>query len=62
MRVRRNVPEVISTIMLNFVAAQMLSYLVHGPMQERSHAQPASEALGTPTADAARRLGAFRWR
>ena len=46
MRVRRSVPEVISTIMLNFVAAQLLSYLVHGPMQERSHAQPASEALG----------------
>ena len=45
MRVRRNVPEVISTIMLNFVAAQLLSYLVHGPMQERSHAQPATTAL-----------------
>jgi len=45
MRVARNVPEVISTIMLNFVAAQLLSYLVHGPMQERSHAQPASAAL-----------------
>ena len=45
MRVSRGVPEVISTIMLNFVAAQLLSYLLHGPMQERSHAQPASEAL-----------------
>jgi ABC-type uncharacterized transport system permease subunit len=45
MRVTRGVPEVISTIMLNFVAAQLLSYLVHGPMQEASHAQPASEAL-----------------
>lgn len=45
MRVRRNVPEVISTIMLNFVAAQLLSFLVHGPMQERSHAQPATTAL-----------------
>lgn len=45
MRVARGVPEVISTIMLNFVAAQLLSYLVHGPMQERSHAQPASKAL-----------------
>ncbi len=45
MRTARGVPEVISTIMLNFVAAQLLSYLVHGPMQERSHAQPASEAL-----------------
>ena len=45
MRTTRGVPEVISTIMLNFVAAQLLPYLVHGPMQERSHAQPASEAL-----------------
>ncbi len=45
MRVKRGVPEVISTIMLNFVAAQLLSYLVHGPMQERSHAQPASLPL-----------------
>jgi simple sugar transport system permease protein len=45
MRVARNVPEVISTIMLNFVAAQGLSYLVHGPMQEPSHAQPASAPL-----------------
>lgn len=47
MRVARGVPEVISTIMLNFVAAQLLSYLVgfHGPMQEATHAQPSSEAL-----------------
>lgn len=47
MRVARGVPEVISTIMLNFVAAQFLSYLVgfHGPLQEASRAQPASEAL-----------------
>lgn len=45
MRTARGVPEVISTIMLNFVAAQLLSYLVHGPMQEHNHAQPASEAL-----------------
>ena len=45
MRVSRGVPEVISTIMLNFIAAQLLSYLVHGPLQEKTHAQPASEAL-----------------
>ena len=45
MRTARGVPEVISTIMLNFIAAQLLSYLLHGPMQERGHAQPASEAL-----------------
>lgn len=47
MRIVRGVPEVISTIMLNFVAAQLLSYLVgfRGPLQEASQAQPASEAL-----------------
>lgn len=45
MRTARGVPEVISTIMLNFIAAQLLSYLLHGPMQETTHAQPASEAL-----------------
>ncbi len=45
MRTARGVPEVISTIMLNFIAAQLLSYLLHGPMQEGTHAQPASEAL-----------------
>jgi len=45
MRTARGVPEVISTIMLNFIAAQLLSYLLHGPMQEPTHAQPASEAL-----------------
>ncbi len=47
MRVKRGVPEVISTIMLNFVASDALAYLVGfgGPLQERSHARPSSEAL-----------------
>ncbi|MCW3060987.1 MAG: putative transporter permease protein [Capsulimonas sp.] len=45
LRAWRGVPEVISTIMLNFIAAQLLSFLLHGPMQEATHAQPASEAL-----------------
>jgi ABC-type uncharacterized transport system permease subunit len=45
LRIRRGVPEVISTIMLNFVAAQLLSYLIHGPMEEASHSQPATEAM-----------------
>ncbi len=35
MRVRRGVPEVIGTIMLNFVAADVLSYVLHGPLQQR---------------------------
>jgi len=45
LKVWRSVPEVISTIMFNFLALNLLSYLVHGPMQQASHAQPATEAL-----------------
>ena len=41
MRVARGVPEVISTIMLNFVAAALLSYTLHGPLQQRGRGQPA---------------------
>jgi ABC-type uncharacterized transport system permease subunit len=42
LRARREVNEVISTIMLNFVAAQLLSWLVHGPLIESSHSYPMS--------------------
>jgi simple sugar transport system permease protein len=35
MRVWRGVPEVISTIMLNFVAADLLSYVLHGALQQK---------------------------
>jgi general nucleoside transport system permease protein len=49
LRARRDVNEVISTIMLNFVAAQMLSWVVHGPLMEPSGAYPTS----TPIAPAA---------
>ena len=34
LRARRDINEVISTIMLNFVAAQLLSWMVHGPLME----------------------------
>ncbi len=37
--------EVISTIMLNFVAAFGVSYLVRGPMQERTHVYPQTETI-----------------
>jgi len=49
LRERRGVSEVISTIMLNFVAAQMLGFAVHGPLMEPSHAYPES-ALIAPSA------------
>lgn len=43
--VRRNVEVVISTILLNFVAIQLLSWVVRGPLQEAKHQLPLSEML-----------------
>src|SRR4051812_34087946 len=40
LRNRFGVLEVISTIMLNFVALYLVSYLVRGPLQEPTHAYP----------------------
>ncbi len=40
LRLRLHVLEVISTIMLNFVAAYLVSYLVRGPLQEPTHVYP----------------------
>ena len=37
--------EVISTLMLNFIAVQGVSYLVRGPLQEPSHAYPQTSML-----------------
>lgn len=54
LRVRFGVLEVISTIMLNFVALYAVSYLVRGPLQEPTHAYPQT----SPIADAVR-LGRF---
>ena len=51
LRSRFGVLEVISTIMLNFVAINLVSYLVRGPLQERTRVYPQSEML-----DAAARL------
>jgi simple sugar transport system permease protein len=52
LRARFGVLEVISTIMLNFVALYAVSYLVRGPLQEPTHAYPQTTAIG-----AAVRLG-----
>jgi simple sugar transport system permease protein len=46
LKVRRNVNEVISTIMLNFVALGLVGYLVHGPLREAAAQYPQSEAIG----------------
>src|ERR1700682_68382 len=45
LRARRDVNEVISTIMLNFVAAQILSWAVHGPLMEPSRSFPKSVVI-----------------
>ena len=45
LRVRRGALEVISTIMLNFVALCALSWLVHGPLMEKSGSQPISDPI-----------------
>ncbi len=45
LRVRRNVQEVISTIMLNYVALCLLGWAVEGPLQERAHINRQSDPL-----------------
>jgi simple sugar transport system permease protein len=46
LRARYGVLEVISTIMLNFVAANLVSYLVRGPLQEPTRVYPQTESIG----------------
>lgn len=45
LRRRFGVSEVISTIMLNFIALNAVSYLVRGPLQEPSHVYPQTATL-----------------
>ena len=45
LRTRFGVLEVISTLMLNFLAADSVSYLVRGPLQEPLHIYPQSSTL-----------------
>jgi general nucleoside transport system permease protein len=45
LRSRFQVLEVISTIMLNFVALHAVGFLVHGPLQERLKIYPQSDTL-----------------
>lgn len=46
LRVRYGVLEVISTLLLNFVAEALTSLLVQGPLQERQHIYPQSDPIG----------------
>lgn len=50
LKLTRNVDEVISTIMLNFIALGLVGYLVHGPLMEAAGSYPQSD----PVAAAAR--------
>lgn len=45
LRRRRGVLEVISTIMLNFVALHFVGFLVHGPLQEPTGIYPQSSSI-----------------
>lgn len=45
LKVRRNVNEIISTIMLNFVALSLISYLVQGPLMEAGGRYPQTDAI-----------------
>jgi simple sugar transport system permease protein len=56
LRAARGVSEVLSTLMLNFVALQLVALAVHGPLQEAAGAYPQGDAL-----PAAARLPAL-WR
>ena len=45
MRAWRNAPEVLTTILLNFIGIELLGYCVNGPLQEASGKYPQSEAV-----------------
>jgi general nucleoside transport system permease protein len=45
LKVRRNVSEVLSTILLNFIGALLVAWAVHGPLQEASGAYPQSDSF-----------------
>ena len=61
---RRGVPPVLSTILLNLVAAAVVTWLVRGPLQDRSADYPQSRPLSAavrlaPIASGARTTAAF---
>jgi simple sugar transport system permease protein len=45
LKLRFGVIEVISTLLLNFVAESLVSLMVQGPLQERSHIYPQSDPI-----------------
>ncbi|OGT95469.1 MAG: hypothetical protein A2083_02465 [Gemmatimonadetes bacterium GWC2_71_9] len=47
LRARFGVLEVITTIMLNFIAEHLVGFLVHGPLQEAARTYPQSDPIAT---------------
>jgi len=47
LKLRRNVNEVISTIMLNFIALGLISYLVQGPLMEAGGRYPQTDQIAS---------------
>jgi ABC-type uncharacterized transport system permease subunit len=47
LQVKRGVEAVISTILLNFIALQLMGWLIEGPLQETSHRLPETSELST---------------
>jgi ABC-type uncharacterized transport system permease subunit len=45
LRIVRDVNEIVATIMLNFVAARLVGWAVHGPLMEAAGRYPQSEAI-----------------
>ncbi|MBC8135505.1 MAG: ABC transporter permease [Fibrella sp.] len=48
MKIYRGVQEVLSTLLLNFVAVQLLAYAVRGPIQEAAKYYPKSDPVNIP--------------
>lgn len=64
LRRRFGVLEVITTIMLNFIAEHLVGFLVHGPLQEAGHTYPQSDPIAevarlAPLAEGTRLTWAF---
>ena len=47
MRLWRSAPEVLTTILLNFIALHILGWVVNGPLRERSARYPQSDPAGS---------------
>jgi simple sugar transport system permease protein len=58
LKLRRNAPEVLTTILLNFVAIHALGYCVNGPLRETAGRYPQSDAI--PASSALPQLGLGR--